>query len=397
MFHYLFGLDRLSAALLDIIFILLLLNPSNKYYKHHVVIYLFCIFLLIKSLVVFSGAELGIESFYIQFSFFRRVALPFAVFIFIAQRLIKSDSLDEINDFLYKWFIAVIVLQTADFFLMNTVTSYHDLMVNMANAVEEYITNPEQMTTHFPILDFEPIRCFGIGLNYHSSGLYSLLLYAYNMKMRQSLPVWVHIFALIASLANGSLQFLGLYFLLWLLRIDAIYKYKFVILTVGSLSIILLLEVIAETTLPIVGTVYMFEYAILVWQAIVDYYTSHMYELLIGVGGLQAAGKLWSFGGDDFELGDIGVVRLFIEGGLIAFLLYFLVIGWLLIKYVLPYKGREPLPVVASVVTIIIGIFSLLHYPVLFSRNNVVLYMLFLAIIATQRTRERGRLGRIRA
>ena len=388
-FHLSFGLGRISYVLIDVILLILLIRPNISLLKEHLPIYLFCLFLLFNSLILFLSSGISLESFYSQFSFFRRIALPFTIYIYFVQKLRKAENFTALNEFLYKWFLFVVVLHSVDFIIMNTVPVYATLITNYYNSVEEIITESTTVTTHIPLFGYQPTRCFGIGLNYHSSGLYVLMLYAFNIKMKNGIPIWAHFLAVIAILSNGSIQNLGLGFLLLILCINQVYRHKTFTLVLVSFLFLLLAKQFPDKSFPVVGTVYMLKYIFLVFETVRDYFSDNIYNVIFGIGGRGGSGDLLELGSGFFDVGDIGLIRLLLEGGLIALLLYFVLIIWLFKKYVSPYKGKEPLPIAASVTSIIIGLGSLVHYPVLFSRNNVVLYMLFLAIIVTEKRRDR--------
>lgn len=386
--HLLFGLGKISYVLIDVILVIFLLRPNITLLKEHLPIYLFCLFLLCYSLILFLISGISLESFYSQFSFFRRIALPIIIYIYFVQKLKKPESITSLNEFLYKWFLFVVIFQSVDFILMNTSPVYYALITNYYNSVKVIIRETTTTLSHIPLFGYQPNRCLGIGLNYHSSGLYVLMLYAFNIKMKNSIPIWIHLLAFIAIIANGSVQSLGLYFLLWILCIKQVYQHKIFSLVLVCLLFLVFASQFHDTSLPVVGTLYMFRYIFLVFEEVRDYFSDNIYDLIFGIGGRAGDGKELALGGGFLDIGDVGLMRLLLEGGLIPLLLYFVMIAWVFKKYVSFYKGKEPLPIAASVTSIIIGMGSLVHYGVIFSRNNVVLYMLFLAIIVTQEKRD---------
>ena len=384
LFSYLLGMGKLSYVLLDVFFVLLFLHPKAKPRKQHIPIYFFCLLILCKSIFFWVGSGINIISFYLEFSFFRRVVLPFGVFMYLFSKLTKSKDMSKLNRFMYKWFIVVVFLQCIDLLLMNFSTPYHDQIINFANAVEETFTTPELMISHIPLFGFQYLRCFGVGLSYHSSALYVLMLYAFNIQMKNPIPFWLHIPTYFAVIASGSIQSIGLYLLMLLLYVNHIYRHKLFFLGVLMFVGVISLETFIDMSFPGFGKVYMFEYIFLVSDAILDHLRNVPNQFLWGMGSLEAIGETLSVGRELLDVGDVGLVRLMLEGGAIAMTYYLVLIMWFFLKYVFPYKGREPLPVKASVTCIILGLGSFVHYAVIFSRNNVILYMLFFAIIASQ-------------
>jgi hypothetical protein len=382
LFSYLFGLGKLSNVLLDLFFVFLFFYPKVKLQKEHVPLYFFSLLLLCKSAVFLIGAGIDIVSFYLEFSFFRRVVLPFGAFMYFFFKLTKHEDIGKLNRFMYKLFIVVVFLQNIDFLLMNFSVTYHDQIINYANAIEEIFIG--EKLSHIPLFGFQYVRCFGIGLNYHSSSLYVLMLYAFNIQMKNPIPFWLHLLTYSAVTASGSVQSIGLYVLMLLLCVNHIYRHKLFFLLALAFAAVISLEVFIGVALPGFGSIYMIELLYLSVDAVMGYFGTNINQFLWGIGGLAAIGEQWLVEDETLPIGDIGIFRLLSEGGAIALIFYLLLVLWFFYKYVSHYKGEDPLPVKASVTAIIIGFGSLVHYPVIFSRNNVILYMLFLAIIAAQ-------------
>lgn len=387
------GVGRFAFVAFDLVFVALWLRPNLTLLRRHAVVYIFCLLVFTKSAIGFLASDPTLASFYLNFSIFRRVALPFAVLVYFSERLVDRRAFQRIVEFLYKWFVVVALLQSADFILMQLSDTYVQLLTAAANSFEEIFTR--DMLSHIFVFKTQPLRAHGLGLNYHSSGLYALMLYAFNLKLRSTMPLWLHLAGAVAILASGSVQFLGLYLLLLVVSRPVVYRHKWSVLLLALFAGVIVFRLAVGYTLPYLGTLYLFEYTELVAQELFSHFVleGNLRELFWGVGGLSATGQMWTVGYGTLELGDIGIIRLILEGGLVLWIGFFAILTYYVVRYVLPYRSNEPAPMAGAVLAIGMGMVSLVHYPVLFTTNNIVLFMLWFAIMTRRYEAPNSRKG----
>jgi hypothetical protein len=385
------GIGPLAVVIFDVVFLLLLARPTSTYAKRFVPVFLFISVVLFKSLIDFMGSDMSSEAFLQSFAGFRRAAIPFVALLYFAEKLREPDTLEWLSRFLRKWLTVVVVIQVADFVLMQVSGAYRAAITAFANAFAEVFVR--DMLSHIPLIGFQPHRAHGLAINYHASGLYVLLLYAFNLKVGRRLHPLIHAGAAVAVLAGGSLQNLGVYMLLLAFNVPVVFRNRWRALAILIAVSVALLPVAAAVALPGLGNVYMFEYFRLALDEMAAYYSqsAHWWELLWGMGGVAGTGREWTLGPSGIDLGDVGILRIILESGLVVWGLWFGIVAGILGRAGRRLRTSTSGPWAGSYLALIIGIISLIHYPVLFTAGNITLLMLFLAIIDRSTLDERSR------
>mgnify|MGYP003996818689 CR=1 FL=1 len=236
------------------------------------------------------------------------------------------------------------------------------------------------------------IRSFGLFLDLHASGMYITMLYSYMIFVKPRMPLWLESFSILACLVNGSLLALALVTIIQILRVKLIFKTKILLIVIFIPIITIITGFLSEFEFTVINLrkVHLFELLDIAKNSFFEYYFSfeHLSEFLWGYNNSNVnLDQRYVFAGVDnnlASLSDIGTVRFFLNTGFILSLFYLITLIAFYIRFVSPFKGKEPGPVSGAVLAIFIGHFGMIHLQVLFAVNNVILYMYFLAVISSR-------------
>jgi hypothetical protein len=339
-------------------------------------------------------------------SFFRRTVYPFLLVGVFLEILNSTEKIRQLNSFLFRLFIVLACIQTIDFIALQYSQTYYQLVLKLLSSQSKLFYQKSYARMSMGVEGFTVHRAQGFAVGMHASTIFCLILYAYLRLNRMPFKFWHRAVAAVACMSSFSKQSIGLYLVLELLLVfmrrpvairDFPDRARDFRCNRWISRLINLVPLVVITPLVILTMTYIYQLQPLYsLHPRVDLFTFICSMLegfeqnrkilgpidLIGRGGMHLMGPVAT----EYRVTDIEMLRMFFEGGALNFLfLVVILFGSLLFLETAHRKALWFRPdlyriFLAAKLSVFLGFMTLVHSLAIFSREVVVIYLLFFTI-----------------